>query len=521
MRFTSRSSSPSIQRWLALVVLMLPVLLVAIDNTVLTFAMPEIARDLAPSATTQLWIIDVYPLVLSTLLIASGSLGDRFGRRLLLIIGSTGFVVLSIAAAFAPSAEWLVVFRALMGVFGAAIMPATLSLLRTIFSDRNERRLAIAIWASGFSAGSAIGPLVGGLLLEHFWWGSVFLIAVPVLLPLLIFAPKLLPESRDDNPGPIDAVAIGLSMATFGLLVFGIKHLGSYGFDLVVAASFIGSVIAGFAVVRRLLGQSNPMLDVRLFRNGAFSGSVIVNLVSVLALVGFLFFAAQHLQLIEGLSPFVAALVLVPGIGAVVFSGLFVVRLVRRFSPKSLMILGLSLSGSAYVTMALFGEHSTPMSIMGSFVLLGLGVGMAETLANDYVVSSVPAGKAGAASAVSETAYELGAVLGTSILGSILSASYRSALVLPSGLTAQQARDAGETLGGAVGVADDLPSPLSEQLAEAAGVAFDSGFVTTSWIGFALMAVAIVVVAIALRHRGAATGQISVQAPAAHSPEPK
>lgn len=176
---------------------MLPVTLIAVDNTVLTFALPLIAQDFQPPAATQLWIVDVYALVLAALLVAMGGLGDRIGRRRLLMIGSSGFAVVSIAAAFAPSAEALVAARALLGVFGAMLMPSTLSLLRNIFVDASARRLAIAIWASGFTAGSALGPIVGGALLQHFHWGAVFLIAVPILLPLLILAPRLVPESRD------------------------------------------------------------------------------------------------------------------------------------------------------------------------------------------------------------------------------------------------------------------------------------------------------------------------------------
>ena len=187
--------------WAALAVLMLPVLLVSVDNTVLSFALPAISLDLAPTSIQQLWIIDAYPLVLASLLVTMGSLGDRFGRRRMLLIGATGFAAVSVLAAFAPTAALLIAARAGMGVFGAMLMPSTLSLLRGIFTDRDQRRLAIAVWAAGFSAGSALGPIVGGLLLEHFAWGSVFLLSVPVLVPLLVLAPLLVPESRDPNPG--------------------------------------------------------------------------------------------------------------------------------------------------------------------------------------------------------------------------------------------------------------------------------------------------------------------------------
>ncbi|HKH09450.1 MAG TPA: MFS transporter, partial [Agromyces sp.] len=284
--------------WLALAVLMLPVILVSVDNTVLSFALPAISRDLEPTAAQQLWIIDAYPLVLAALLVAMGSAGDRWGRRRMLLIGSVGFAALSVAAAFAPTAEALIGARAALGFFGAMLMPSTLSLLRSIFLDREQRRVAIAIWASGFAAGSALGPLVGGVLLEHFAWGSVFLLAVPVLVPLVVLVPLLIPESRDPAPGRIDGVSILLSLAAMGAVVYGIKSIATEGVGGLGVQGIIIGVLAGVWFVRRQLRSTTPMLDVRLFRQGSFGGGVMVNLLSVIALVGFLFFVSQHLQLV-------------------------------------------------------------------------------------------------------------------------------------------------------------------------------------------------------------------------------
>lgn len=241
------ASSQSTPRtaWFALAVLMLPVLLIAIDNTVLAFALPSIAEDFRPSAATQLWIVDVYSLVLAALLVPMGSLGDRVGRRRLLLIGATGFAVVSAAAAFAPSAHALVGARALLGVFGAMLMPSTLSLIRNIFIQDSSRRLAIAIWASCFTAGSALGPIVGGVLLEHFHWGSVFLVAVPILLPLLVFAPKLVPESRDPNPGPLDMLSISLAFATMLPIVWAVKSAAHDGLSVTAGAAAALGVAAG------------------------------------------------------------------------------------------------------------------------------------------------------------------------------------------------------------------------------------------------------------------------------------
>ena len=239
--------------WAALVVLMLPVLLVSVDNTVLSFALPQIALDLEPTGVQQLWIIDAYPLVLAGLLVTMGTLGDRFGRRRMLLIGATGFATVSALAAFAPTAALLIAARALMGVFGAMLMPSTLSLLRSIFTDRDQRRLAIAIWASMFSAGSALGPIVGGFLLAHFAWGSVFLMAVPVLVPLLVLAPLLVPESRDPNPGRIDPLSILMSLGTMVPIVYAIKELAVHGFTATIAVLFAVGVGFGILFVRRQL----------------------------------------------------------------------------------------------------------------------------------------------------------------------------------------------------------------------------------------------------------------------------
>lgn len=487
------------RQWAGLVVLMLPVLLISIDNTVLSFALPNISRALRPTSAAQLWIVDAYPLVLAGLLVAMGNLGDRFGRRRMLMIGTVGFGAVSALAAFAPTAEALIAARVLLGFFGAMLMPSTLSLLRHLFTDRRQRRLAIAIWASGFSAGSAIGPIIGGLLLEHFWWGSVFLIAVPVLLPLLILVPMLVPESRDPHPGPFDLPGIVLSMAALTPVVYAIKSVATDGIGPLPVALVLVGVVAGVLFVRRLLRQPNPMLDMRLFRVPTFSGAVVVNLVSVFSLVGFLFFLTQHLQLVVGLSPLNAALVLIPGVVIIIAAGLLAVPLVRFVRPGFVMAAGLSLSFTAYAMTAIIGDGSSVASLVIAFSLLGAGIGAAETLSNDLVIASVPAAKAGAASGVSETAYELGAVLGTAVLGSILTASYRAAIVIPDGVGAAGARAARDTLGGAVEVASTLPGGIGDALLESARRAFDSGVTATSWFAAAMMLVAITVTLVTLR----------------------
>ncbi|MEU2203077.1 MFS transporter [Microbacterium oleivorans] len=485
--------------WAALAVLMLPVLLVSVDNTVLSFALPEIARDLTPTSAQQLWIIDVYPLVLAGLLVTMGSLGDRFGRRRMLMVGATGFAAVSALAAFAPSSELLIAARATMGLFGAMLMPSTMSLLRSIFTDRDQRRLAIAVWASMFSAGSALGPIVGGVLLEHFAWGSVFLLAVPVLIPLLVLAPLLVPESRDPHPGRIDPVSIVLSMATMVPVVYAIKEVAVHGPGPLPLVLVLVGLAFGWVFVRRQLRSASPMLDMRLFRRGAFTGALLVNLLSVVALVGFLYFVTQHLQLIVGLSPLQAGLALVPGLALMIVSGLAVVPVSRRVSPRVVVPVALALSVAAYVVIAVSTDAAALGILIGAFALLGIGIGAAETVSNELILATAPPAKAGAASAVSETAYELGAVLGTAVLGGILTALYRAGLVLPDGVPAGAAAAARETLGGAVTVADGLPGALGDRVVEAAASAFDAGVGVTSIIGAVLVVCAAVIAATTLK----------------------
>jgi len=482
--------------WLALAVLLLPVLLIAVDNTILAFALPSIAEEFTPAASTQLWIIDVYSLVLAALLVMMGSLGDRIGRRRMLMIGASGFMVVSAAAAFAPSAGYLVAARAVLGVFGAMLMPSTLSLLRNIFVDASDRRLAIAIWASFFTAGSALGPIVGGALLQHFHWGAVFVVAVPILLPLLVLAPRLVPESCDPSPGPIDPMSVLLSLTTMAPLVWAIKTGAHDGPSWPIAAALVVSVGSGVAFVRRQNRSATPMLDMKLFGYAPFSSSILANFLSIVGLIGFIFFVSQHLQLVLGLSPLAAGLVTVPGAALSMFAGIAVVRFVKWFSPHVLIIVGLVLISAGFGMILLFRHDLTVAAVIASFLVLELGVGISQTMTNDTIVASVPAEKSGAAAAVSETAYELGAVIGTAILGTIFTAFYRANVEVPHGLSPAQAADAGESIAGATTVARTLPADTAARLLDSAHTAFDSGIAPTATIAGLLTLVAAGVVAL-------------------------
>lgn len=493
------STAPARHRWWALAVLMLPVLLISIDNTVLSFALPDISRALQPSGTGLLWIVDVYPLVLAGLLIPMGSLGDRFGRRRMLLLGSIGFAAVSVAAAFAPSAEWLIAARATLGLFGAMLMPPTLSLLRNIFVDRDQRRLAIGIWATGFAIGAALGPIVGGILLEQFWWGSIFLLAVPVLIPLVILTPYLIPESKDPSPGRVDILSILLSLTAMTPIVYGVKSLASDGFTVVGAGALLLGLVSVVVFVKRQQRRSEPMIDMELFRNNAFSVAVGVNLLSCVAFVGFLFFVSQHLQLVLGLSPMAAGWVLVPGLLAMIVGSLGVVPVSRRLRPGVVVPVALTISAAGYAIVALNQGPAPAIVLLVAFGVLGFGIGAAETVSNELIIASAPARKAGAAAAVSETAYEVGAVLGTAVLGSILTSSYRTTIVVPAGLTGSEAAAARETLGGATELADSLPASVAMELLGSAMTAFDSGIVLTSSIGVVLIVGAAVMAAVGLR----------------------
>lgn len=505
--------------WFALAVLMLPVVLTAVDNTVLAFALPSIAEEFRPAATTQLWIVDVYSLVLAALLVTMGSLGDRIGRRRLLMIGTGGFAVVSAAAAFAPSAEYLVAARALLGVFGAMLMPSTLSLIRNIFTDASARRLAIAIWASGFTAGSALGPIVGGALLQHFHWGAVFLMAVPILLPLLVLAPKLVPESRDPNPGPLDPINVLLSLTTMLPIVWGIKSAAHDGFSGLSVAALAAGVVSGILFVRRQRHSATPMLDVDLFRSAPFTSSILANFLSIVGLIGFIFFISQHLQLVLGLSPLAAGLVTLPGALLSMFAGIAVVPVAKRVAPHALMIAGLIFVAAGFLTILLFRHDLTVVAVIVSFLVLEFGVGISQTISNDTIVASVPPAKSGAASAVSETAYELGAVVGTATLGTIFTAYYRASVQLPGGLTDHQIADARESIGGATSVAQTLPPALSGRLLDSARTAFDAGIAPTATIAAVLALLAAAVVALAFRGVSVGTARsASASRPAAAPP---
>lgn len=482
---------PHAKRWLALTILMLPVLLVTVDNTVLGFALPKIAEALHPSASQQLWIIDAYSLVLAGLLISMGSLGDRKGHRKLLLIGSLGFTAASFITAYSINATQLIAGRAFMGGFGAMLMPSTLALIRSIFVDREERRLAVAIWATTLTVGSAIGPLVGGLLLEFFRWSSIFLLAVPVLIPILILGPVLLPESEPDAPGPMDFISILQSVIALGALVYSIKHLASDGPDPLVLAGLGIAIIIGRQFVRRQMSLPIPLMDLTLFRNKTFSGAVTINLMSLAFLIGFVFSSTQHLQIVLNMSPLNASLALIPGQIMAIAIGILIVPVAQRVAISILIPLLLTFTAAAFLLVASLG--SSLIVLIVAFALLNIGVGAITTVSNDVILSAAPPNRAGAASAISETGYEVGVVLGTTVLGGVVTAYYRGSLQLPDFLTPLQIRLGSETLAGAYAVSKTVAEDEANQVMHSAVRAFEGGITAMAWVAFILALLSILI----------------------------
>jgi DHA2 family multidrug resistance protein-like MFS transporter len=472
---------------LALAALTLPVLVISMDATILGFAVPAMSEALDPSSAELLWIIDVYSFVLSGLLITMGNLGDRIGRRRLLLVGSAGFAVASVAAALAPGPLSLIAARAVLGLAGATLMPSTLSLIRNIFVDERRRQLAISVWAMMFSVGAVAGPIVGGVLLEHYWYGAVFLISLPVCLALLVTGPALIPESRDPSPEPFDVPSSILSMAAILPLVYGMKAVAEDGWDPVVVPAVLVGLAAGRAFVQRQQRLPVPMIDVSLFRVPRFRVAITGNLLTCLGFAGQAFFVTQYLQLVLGLSPTRAALQLLPAAVAGVLATLSAPAMMRRWGPFTVISAGLVVGAAGFVVLVGVAVDSSLWPVTVALVLIELGLCAAITTAIDGIIASVPPAKAGAGASVSETGNELGVALGTAVLGSILVAVYRNRL----GDVPAEAR---ETLGAAHALGDDA-------VRAAADAAFVDGIRVASVVA-ALLLVAVAVASARVARRG-------------------
>ncbi|MER5984041.1 MFS transporter [Streptomyces sp. NPDC001787] len=473
-------------RWIALAVLVLAVLLVAVDATVLGLATPFLSEDLEPTGTQLLWIGDVYSFVIAGLLVSMGSLGDRIGRKKLLLIGAVAFGAVSVLNAYAHTPEMMILARALLGVAGATLMPSTLALIRNLFHDPRERSLAIGIWGAMASAGAAVGPVVGGFLLEHFWWGSVFLINLPVMAVLVVVGIKLIPESKNPAPGPWDLMSVALSLIGMIGVVYAIKEVAAHGASWEVAAAAVIGVAALAWFIRRQLKLPAPLLDMRLFHHRGFSGAVLADLLTILGLSGLVFFLSQFLQLVQGRGPLEAGLAELPAAVGAVTAGLLAGFAARRFSVRSVVSGGLAAVGLALASVTLLSKDTGYPMLGAMLLVVGVGAGFAFTVTADVILSSVPKEQAGSASAVSETAYELGAALGIALLGSIVTGVYQD-FVTPPGIPADTAAAAHESLGGAVEAAGGLPAGQADPLISVAQESFVDGLQLAAGVGASVL----------------------------------
>jgi MFS transporter, DHA2 family, multidrug resistance protein len=489
------------REWTGLAVLALAALLYAMDLTVLHLAVPAISEDLRPSSTQLLWITDIYGFMVAGCLVTMGTLGDRIGRRRVLLGGAAAFGVVSVAAAFSASPQVLIACRALLGIAGATLAPSTLSLIFSMFADPRQRQIAIGVWITSFSAGGAIGPLLGGVLLERFWWGSVFLLAVPVMALLLVLGPRVLPEYRAPGAGRPDLASAVALLAAVLAVIFGVKQIAQNGTSPVAAASILAGLAAGAWFARRQLRLANPMIDLRLFRTAAFSASLATNLLGIFIATGYFLFVAQYLQLVLGLSPLRAGLWSLPSAGALVAGSILAPRILRRVRPAYVIGGGLGLAAVGLGVLTRVGGSADLATLVAASVIADLGLAPVFTATTDLIVSSAPPERAGAASGISETGTELGGALGIAILGSIGVAIYRSELArtLPAGIPRQAAAAARDTLGGAVGAAHQLPAGAGAALLAAARQAFTTGLQVTAVISAAVAAGIAVLATVLLR----------------------
>ncbi|XVQ15432.1 MFS transporter [Spirillospora sp. CA-255316] len=485
------------REWAGLAVLALPTLLLSLDNTVLFLALPHLGEDLRPGPTQLLWIMDVYGFMMAGFLVTMGTLGDRIGRRRLLVTGAAAFGAASALAAYAPTPEALIAARVLLGVTGATLMPSALALISTMFRDERQRTLAIGVFTGCFMAGGALGPVVGGALLETFWWGSVFLIGVPVMLLLLITAP-LLPENRDPGAGRVDLPGVALSLLAILPLIYGLKEIAKDPAQPPAYAALAAGALFGTLFVRRQRAVPHPLLDLRLFRRRAFSAALLIVLFGMVVQGGIYLFASQYLQSVEDLPPLRSGMWLALPTLALVAGSLLSPLAARRVRPGTLIAAGLLTAAAGFLGMA---AADGPAALVTGMTVGFLGTAPIGALGIGLVIGSAPPEKAGAASAVSETSGELGIALGVAVLGSAGTAAYRTMLDVPAQTPPEAETAARESVGGAVTAAEGLPSPLAGQLLDGAREAFMTGLDVAALVSTVLVLALAVLAAALLRHQ--------------------
>ncbi len=491
------SQAPEVRKaskreWIGLAVLALPCLLYSMDLTVLNLAVPKLTAALRPTSAELLWIVDIYGFVLAGALIPMGVLGDRIGRRRLLMIGAAAFGCASVLAAFAASVEALIAARALLGLAAATLAPSTLSLLRCMFLDPIERTFAIGVWIASFSAGGTIGPLIGGLLLQFFWWGSVFLINVPIMLLLLAVGPKLLPEFRDERAGRPDILSATLSIATVLLVIYGIKHVAEHGVDWEASTSIVAGLVIGAVFLRRQHRLTEPFIDLSLFRRIAFSAALVTNIVGFFVAFGSFLLIAQYFQLVIGLSPLVAGLWSAPSGIAFVAGAMLTPRIVNHIRPPRLIVICFVIAALGFGLLTQTGRTHDLAVVATAYVVFSVALAPVFTLASDLIVSTAPPERAGAAAGISEMSSELGGALGIALLGSVVTMIYRGTMAgaFVGDLPPDALEAARGTLGAALSVADVVAEPLGATLVSVSRNAFVEAFQVAAVVAAAIALIA-------------------------------
>ena len=492
------------REWIGLAVLAFPCFLLAVDFTVLHLAVPKITADLAPSSTQLLWIVDIYGFFIASSLITMGTLGDRIGRRRLLMFGGGAFGAASAVAAFADTASTLIATRALLGVAGATLMPSTMALIRNMFHDPDQRRIAIAVWINCFVVGGALGPLVGGIMLENFWWGSVFLLNVPVMIALLILAPILLPEFKDPNAGRLDISSAALSLLAILSIIYGVKRLAQDGIGTIPILSITLGLALGTIFVFRQKRLTHPLIDLELFKVPPFSAAVATQLVATITFGGLYLLVAQYLQLVVGLSPLHAGMALLPATVAGTLGTIAAPLLVKRIPIGYVIPCGMILSTVGMALIALMDSSSGIALLVAAYIMMSFGVNIAMTLTTDTIMGVAPPERAGAASGISETSAELGAALGIALLGSVSTAIYRGAMGtdnMPRGISSAIAIDARATIGGAITAAISVGGEAGADLARVAREAFTESLAIVAIISAVLVLLTSIITIAILRPR--------------------
>ena len=495
------------REWAGLILLALPCLLVSFDSQALNLAVPKLTVALRPSATELLWIVDSYVFFGAGSLITMGVLGDRVGRRRMLFIGGAVFALASLGAAYSPSPGALIAARMVMGMAGSALMPSTLSLIRVMFANGRQRTIALSAWTASFSLGGLLAPVIAGSLVERFWWGSVFLVAGPIVALLLVLGPFLLPRDQALR-GRLDIVSAVTSLAAVLSAVYGLKRIAQAGLDPVsIAAIVLGGLLA-VLFVRRQSRRDDPMVDLGLFRRTAFSVALASNTLSFFVLYGSQLWIAQYLQVVLGLSPLRAGIYTIPSVLGYLLGATIAPAAAKRLSPHRAIGAGLVIVciGFAVLT-GVTGDHGLALVIAGS-VVFSVGLAPVYALTTEIIVASVPPERAGSASAIAETGSELGGALGIAVLGSLGVAIYRH-LMSHADLPPQAAGESGGTIGSASALARTLPAASGHALMTAAAHAFTEAFAVMSAVSAAIIAVVAVVAFRLVRTRGRVTHDVA------------